>query len=94
MVVNYPEAARRALEDGGYPFSEHRVFAVEIASEQVLAEITAAMTEAEINVLYAYAFLMRPSGKSGLVMCVDDNDLPRRCSSPTASKSSASRISR
>jgi hypothetical protein len=75
MVVNYPEAARRALEDGGYPFSEHRIFAVEIASEQVLSEITAAMTEAEINVLYAYSFLMRPGGKSGLAMCVDDNDL-------------------
>jgi hypothetical protein len=75
MVVNYPETARRALEDGGFPFSEHRVFAVEIVSEQVLAQVVAAMTEAEINLLYLYSFLMRPSGRCGIVMSVDDNEL-------------------
>ena len=75
LVVDYPEAARQALEDGGFPFSEHRVFAVEIASEQAIAQVAAAMTEAEINIHYIYCFLMRPSGRSGLVLSVDDNEL-------------------
>ncbi|HNX04757.1 MAG TPA: acetolactate synthase [Opitutales bacterium] len=75
IVVDYPEAARRTLEDGGFPFVEHRVFAVEVASEQAIAQVCAAMTEAELNILYLYSFLMRPNGRSGLVICVDDNDL-------------------
>jgi len=75
MVVNYPEQARRVLEDGGFPFCEHRVFAVEIDSEHYISHLCAAMTEAELNIFYMYPFLMRPRGRSGLVICVDDDDL-------------------
>jgi hypothetical protein len=75
IIVNYPEQARRVLEDGGFPFSEHRVFAVELNSECEITAVCAAMTEAELNILYLYPFLMRPNGRCGLVLSVDDNEL-------------------
>lgn len=75
VVVNYPDQARRVLEDGGFPFAEHKVFAVELNSECDIAAVCAAMTEAELNILYLYSFLMRPNGKCGLVVSVDDNEL-------------------
>jgi hypothetical protein len=75
IIVNYPDHARKVLENGGFPFSEHRVFAVELNSECEIASVCAAMTEAELNVLYLYPFLMRPNGKSGLVLSVDDDEL-------------------
>ena len=75
IVVNYPETARSVLEDTGFPFVEHRVFAVELNNEAEIAQICAAMTEAELNILYLYPFLMRPNNKCGLVLSVDDNEL-------------------
>jgi hypothetical protein len=75
IVVNYPEKARRVLDNGGYPYVEHRVFAVEIDSEADISRVCMAMTEAELNIAYLYPFLMRPNGKSGLVMSVDDLEL-------------------
>ena len=75
IIVNYPEKTRTILEDCGFPFAEHRVFAVELNSECDIASVSAAMTEAELNILYLYPFLMRPNGKCGLVLSVDDNEL-------------------
>jgi hypothetical protein len=75
IVVNYPDKAREVLEDTGYPFAEHKVFAIEIDSEADIAKVCAAMTEAEINIDYLYPFLMRPSGKCGLVLNIDDVEL-------------------
>lgn len=75
IVVNYPEKARRVLEDGGFLFEEHRVLAVDIASEAEISLVCAAITEAELNLYYLYCFLMRPNGRCGLAICVDDNDL-------------------
>jgi hypothetical protein len=75
LVVNYPEKARTVLEDSGYPFVEHKVFAIEIDSEQDISLVCAAMTEAEINIAYLYAFLMRPRGRCGLIVNVDDIEL-------------------
>ncbi|MFA5257282.1 MAG: acetolactate synthase [Opitutales bacterium] len=75
LIVNYPEQARRVLEDVGFPFCEHRVFALEIENELQLSQVCATLAEAELNIFYLYPFLMRPRGRSGIVFCVDDNDL-------------------
>jgi hypothetical protein len=75
IVVNYPDRAREVLDDTGYPFVEHRVFALEIDTEADISKVCAAMTEAEINIDYLYSFLMRPAGKCGLVLSVDDIEL-------------------
>jgi len=75
IVVNYPDIARQTLEDGGFAFCEHRVFAIEMDSEAQLALVCAAMTEAELNISYLYSFVMRPHGRCGLVLSVDDEEL-------------------
>ena len=75
VVVNYPDKARGVLEDTGYPFTERKVFAIEIESEADIAKVCSAMTEAEINIDYLYSFLMRPLGKCGLIINVDDTEL-------------------
>jgi len=75
IVVNYPDKAREVLDDSGFPFVERKVFAIEIESEADIVKICATMTEAEINIDYLYPFLMRPSGKCGLVLNVDDPEL-------------------
>ena len=75
VIVNYPEVARRLLEDQGFNFCEYKMFAVEIATEQEMRYVVAALTEAEININYVYAFLMRPGGRCGLAISLEDNEL-------------------
>lgn len=78
LIVDYPESARRLFEDHGYSFCEHHVVAVEIKTEQQMRWVTAALTEAEININYVYAFLMRPEGRCGLAISLEDNDVARQ----------------
>ena len=75
FVVNYHDEARRVLAERGYVFSEIEVIGVEMASEAELRNVTAALLEAEINIHYLYPFLVRPRGKTGLVISLEDNDL-------------------
>jgi hypothetical protein len=75
LIVNYPDRARRVLEDTGFPFCEHKVFAVEFDSEHQISHICAALTEAELNLGYLYSFIYRPGGRYALVISVDDYDL-------------------
>ncbi len=75
LVVNYPDQAREVFRTHGFLFHEHAVVAVEIESEQDLKCVTCALVQAEINLHYIYAFLMRPGGKTGLVIRCEDPDL-------------------
>ncbi len=75
VIVNYPEVARKLLEEQGFSFCEHKMFAVELPTEQDMRYVVAALTEAEININYVYAFLMRPNGHCGLAISLEDNDL-------------------
>ncbi len=75
LVVNYSDHAREILHANGYPFCEHEVIAVELDSEQELKNVTCSLVQAEINLHFMYPFLMRPGGKSGLVIRSEDPDL-------------------
>jgi hypothetical protein len=75
LVVNYSDQAREVLHANGYPFRESEVVAVEIENEQELKHVTCSLVQAEINLYYIYAFLMRPGGKTGLVVRCEDPDL-------------------
>lgn len=75
LVVDYFEQAAALLEENNFPFTVSEVIAVEINTEEHLKKVTCALVEAEINIHYIYPFLMRPYGKSGLVMRLEDNDL-------------------
>ena len=48
---------------------------VEFSDESKLPAVLAALIAVEINVYYAYAFLVRPKGRSALVLSLEDNDL-------------------
>lgn len=75
MVVNYPEQARELFAKHNHPCNEIQVVAVEINSEQELRKVTCALVQAEVNIHYLYPFIMRPRGKSGLVIRAEDNYL-------------------
>ena len=75
MVVNYPEYAREIFMKNRCTFRESEVVAVEIDSEHELKNVTCALVQAEINIYYIYSFLMRPNGRTGLVLGLEDNDL-------------------
>ncbi len=75
VVVDYPEVAVPLLKQHGFAHNLVDVMAVEIATEAQLKLVTCALVQAEINIHYIYPFLMRPNGRTGLVMSLEDHDL-------------------
>jgi hypothetical protein len=75
LVVDYPETAAPLLTEHGFSHSLVEVLAVEIDTEARLQQVTSALVQAEINIHYIYPFLMRPHGKTGLVLRLEDADL-------------------
>lgn len=74
FIPDYPESARRVLQDYGYAFSECSILAVELNSEADLKYVTAALLAAEVNIHYLYPFVSRPNGRCALAMNVEDNE--------------------
>lgn len=77
IIVDYIEYARALLEENNFMYSETEVLAVEIGDESNIKLVTSALMEAEINIHYIYSLLMRPSGKTGLIMSLEDTDLAK-----------------
>lgn len=77
MIVNYPERARALFCEHAFTFNEVQVLAVELETEEELRKVTCVLVQAEINIHYIYAFLMRPHNRCGVVIRLEDNDLAR-----------------
>ena len=75
IIVDYTEAACAILEENAFTYNTSEVVAVEMATEASLKSVTSGLVEAEINIYYVYPFLMRPSGRCGLILRLEDNDL-------------------
>jgi hypothetical protein len=75
MVLDQPEAGERVMDEHLFAHDVNGVLAIEMASEASLKEVADILLRAEINILYLYPFLMRPSGRCGLVLRADDQDL-------------------
>ncbi len=75
FVVDDPDRARALMAANNFFFTECEVVAVEISNESQLSAVLGALLTVEVNIHYAYSFLMRPRGKSALVLSVEDNDL-------------------
>lgn len=75
LIVDDPERAFELLITHNFAFNVTEVLGVEIDSEQYIRRVTGALVEAEINIHYIYPFVMRPGGKSGLVLKLEDTDL-------------------
>jgi len=75
LVVDYFEPAAVLLEENNFAFNVSEIVAVELNTEEQLKKVTCALVEAEINIHYIYPFLIRPYGKSGLIIRLEDNEL-------------------
>ena len=75
VIVDDPDRARELMAANNFFFTECDVIAVEFSDESKLQAVLSALITVEINVHYAYAFLVRPKGRSALALSVEDNDL-------------------
>jgi len=75
MVVDDPDTARAIFHEQAVAHTESTVVAVELEAGTELPKVLSSLLEAEINILTAYGFLVRPEGRSALCLNLDDNEL-------------------
>lgn len=75
FVVDDPERARELLHENNFPSTESELLVVELDSATQLADLMAALLEAELNVNYLYSFIPHPQGKSLLALSMEDNEM-------------------
>lgn len=75
MIVDDPERARELMAANNFFFTECDVLAVEFRDESQVKDVLNALLTVEVNIHYAYAFLVRPKGRSALALAVEDYDL-------------------
>lgn len=75
IIVDYWEEAYKFFREHGFHFTLSDVLVAELNSEQDIRKVTCALVQAEINIHYTYPLLMRPNGKCGLVIRLEDNEL-------------------
>lgn len=75
LIVNDPEKAESALRNNGFTVSITKVLGIGI--EDVpggFAKAVRALSEAQISLEYAYAFVTPEKGKASVILRVEDND--------------------
>ncbi|HEY4299879.1 MAG TPA: acetolactate synthase [Candidatus Didemnitutus sp.] len=75
IIVDDPDRAREVLAGNNFSFTECEVLVVEFMGESQLKHVLGALLAVEINIHYAYTFMMRPEGKCALVLNLEDADL-------------------
>ena len=75
IIVDDPDRARELMAANNFFFTESDVLVVEFTDESKMKDILNALIVVEVNIHYAYAFLVRPKGRSALVLSVEDLDL-------------------
>jgi hypothetical protein len=75
MIVDDPDRARELMAANNFYFTECEVLAVEFNDQAQLTSVLSVLVTVEVNIHYAYAFLVRPHGRSALVLSVEDNDI-------------------
>lgn len=78
LLVLNPELAQKKIAEAGYSFTVEEVMYVEIKNRPgAIAKAMEKLARAKINVRYAYATAFRNSKKSGAVIAVSEEDLPK-----------------
>ena len=72
LIVDYWEQAKNLFQEQGIHFALNDVVVVEMASEDILKQITCSLLQAEINIHYTYPMLIRPNGQYAQVMRTED----------------------
>lgn len=75
LIVDDPDRARELLAANNFAYTECDMLAVEFSDESQLKHILGALVAVEVNVHYAYSFVMRPEGKLAVAISSEDNDL-------------------
>jgi hypothetical protein len=75
FVIDDPDRARELLAANNFFFTECDVIAVEFNNESQLSAVLKALLTVEVNIHYTYSFLVRPRGRSAIVLSVEDNDI-------------------
>lgn len=74
LIVDHPEAARKALQDRGLTLSLTDVLAVQMADHPGgFAEVLDVLSRGDINIEYMYAFIGQKSGSAVVILRVNDN---------------------
>ncbi len=73
MIVSDPDLVSELFNEHDIPYSDCEVLVVELPEGAAdLTRVLAALLMAEVNIVFSYAALTRPRGRSVLVMHVDD----------------------
>ena len=75
IIVNYPQEAKKLLEEHMFSFVTSELIAVELSNIDEIKVITQALVQAEINIHYIYPFVFRPNNSSALAISLEDNEL-------------------
>lgn len=75
IIVDDPDRCRELLAANDFAFTECEVLVVEFSGESQLKHVLGALFAVEINIHYAYTFMIRPEGKCALVLNLEDSDL-------------------
>jgi hypothetical protein len=75
LVVNQPDKARRALQDGGFTVGTTKVLALEIPDRPGgLGNVLQILATAAINVEYMYAFVQKSGENAVVIFRFDEPD--------------------
>jgi len=75
MIVSDPDLVSELFQQEDIPHGACDVLVIELADGPAdLSKVLAALLMAEVNIIFSYPLLIRPRGRSVLVMHVDDID--------------------
>ncbi len=73
MIVSDPDLVSELFQQEDIPYGACDVLVIELADGPAdLSKVLAALLMAEVNIIFSYPLLIRPRGRSVLVMHVDD----------------------
>jgi hypothetical protein len=73
FILSHPEQGREILERAGLTIIEKDLVCVELPdTPQPLLQICAALLQAEINIVQTYPLILRPHGRPGIAVMVDN----------------------
>lgn len=76
FLLSHPEQGREILERAGLAMIESDLIGVELPeAKQPLLQVCSALLQAEINIVQAYPFLIRPHHRPAVALMVDNTEL-------------------
>src|SRR4029078_13699141 len=76
LLLSHPEQGREILERAGLAIIESDLIGVEIPDEeQPLLRVCTALLQAEVNIVQGYSLIVRPHGRPGVALMVDNIEM-------------------